>query len=144
VAVAGLAAAAVLAIPWASVSLIDAAVTQGPGKSAYTLLHTAARLNPWSEEPALAKAALAADAGDRALARQALLQALQRNPEDWYPHLMLGIIAGREHHPAMARAELALARKLSPRDLVVLWAQRRLRWGEPLTQTQVNRVLQGN
>jgi hypothetical protein len=144
VGVAVLAAAAVLAIPWASVSLIDAALAHGPGHTGYSLLDTAARVNPWSEQPALAKAALAADVGDRGLERRALLQALRRNPNDWYPHLMLGIVAGREHHPAVARSEFARARKLSPRDLVVLWAERRLRWGEPLTETQVSRVLRGS
>jgi hypothetical protein len=142
--VSALAVAAVLAIPWASVSLIDAAVARGPGRSAYSLLDTAAKVNPWSEQPALAKAALAAVADDRILERRALLQALRRNPHDWYPYLMLGIVAGREHHPAAAQAEFARAGKLSPRDLVVLWAQRRLRWGRPLTEAQVGRVLRGS
>jgi O-antigen ligase len=138
-----LVAAAAFAIPWASVSLIDAAVARGPGAGAYSLLNTAASLNPWSEQPALAEATLAANAGDRALERRALLKASRRNPYDWYPHLMLGIVAGREHHDAVARAELARAHKISPEDLVVSWAQTRLRWGLPLTERQVGRLLPG-
>jgi O-Antigen ligase len=136
-------AAAALAIPWAAVSLIDAAVARGPGQSSSSLLDTAATLNPWSEQPALARARIAATAGRPAQERQALLEALRRNPADWYPYLVLGIIAGREHHDALARTELARARRLSPQDLVVLWAQRRLRWGDPLTERQVDRVLRG-
>jgi hypothetical protein len=141
---AALVAAAALTIPWASVSLINAALARGPGPSSSSRLATAATLNPWSEHPALARASLAARAGRRGQERRALLEASRRNPYDWYPHLILGIIAGREHHPALARDELARARRLSPQDLVVLWAQRRLRWGHPLTERQVDRVLRGD
>ena len=140
---ASLVAAAALAIPWASVSLIDAAVARGPEPSSYSLLDTAATLNPWSEQPALARATLAARAGRPGQEQRALRGALRRDPYDWYAYLILGIIAGREHHTAVARTELARARKLSPEDLVVSWAQKRLRWGLPLTQLEVNRVLRG-
>jgi hypothetical protein len=145
VAAAGVAliAAAAFAIPWASVSLIDAAVARGPSPNSYSLLHTAATLNPWSEQPALARAKLAARAGRRAEMRSALRAALRRNPNDWYPYLILGLMAGREHRDAVARAELARARRLSPRDGVISWAQQRLSWGNPLTVREVNRVLRG-
>ena len=137
---AALLAAAVLAIPWASVSLVDAAVARGPGPSSYSLLETAANLNPLSEEPALAEATLAANGGDRERERGALLRALRRNPFDSYAYFMLGIVAGREHRPALARVELARAHRLSPRDLVIVYAQRRLQRGEPLTERQVARI----
>ena len=143
-AAAALVAAAALAVPWAAVSLIDAAVARGPVRSSYSLLDTAATLNPWSEQPALARATLDAEAGRSGQQRNALLAALRRNPNDWYPYLILGIIAGREHQPALARAELARARRLSPQALVISWAQTRLRWGLPLTQHQVNRALRGD
>jgi Flp pilus assembly protein TadD len=107
------------------------------------LLDTAARLNPWSEQPALARAALAAHAGDRKQERDALHEALRRNPYDPYPYLILGIMDGREHRTALARKELQQAHRLSPEDLVVTWAQRRLSWGNPVTQDQVNRILRG-
>ena len=141
---AALVAAAALAIPWASVSLVDAAVARGPGSSSYSLLRTAATLNPWSERPALARATLAARAGRPRQEQRALREALRRAPYDWYAYLILGIIAGREHRTALARNELAQARRLSPEDLVVSWAQTRLRWGLPLTQREVNRVLRGS
>lgn len=137
-------AAAALAIPWASVSFVDAAVARGPGPASYSLLDTAATLNPWSEQPALARATLAARAGRRGQERHALYEALHRNPHDWYPYLILGILAGREHRPAAARAVLARAHRLSPRDGIISWAQTRLRWGNPLTQREVNRLLRGS
>ena len=135
--------AGALAIPWASVSLIDAAVARGPSPNSGSLLDTAASLNPWSERPALARAALAADAGDRKQERAALHEALRRNPYDPYPYLILGVMDGREHRTARARRELQQAHRLSPQDLVVTWAQRRLGWGNPVTQDQVNHILRG-
>lgn len=136
-------AAAALAIPWASVSYVDAAVARGPGPASYRLLDTAATLNPWSEHPALARATLAGRAGKRGQQRHALYEALRRNPHDWYPYLILGILAGREHRPVAARAALERAHRLSPRDGIISWAQTRLRWGNPLTQRQVIRLLRG-
>jgi O-antigen ligase len=138
--VAALLTAAVLAVPWLSVSLIDAAVARGASPSAYSLLRTAASLNPLSEHPALAEATIAANADDRARERQALLQALRRNRFDWYAYFMLGIVAGRDHKPALARQELSRAHQLSPRDLVIVYAQRRLAIGEPLTERQVGQI----
>lgn len=137
---AALVAAAALAVPWVSVSLIDAAVARGAGPQAYSFLHTAARLNPFSEQPAIAEATLAANAGDRARERRALLHALQRNPHDWYGYFMLGIVAGREHKPALARRELARAHRLSPMDLVVVYAQRQLAINKPLTERRVGQI----
>lgn len=139
-AVCAISAAAALAVPWASVSLVDSAMAYGPGAHAYSLLHTAARLNPFSEQPALAEATLAANVGDRRRERTALMQARRRNPHDWYVYFTLGIIAGREHKLALARAELARAHRLSPQDLVVAYAQHRLRAGEPLTQRRVRQI----
>jgi cytochrome c-type biogenesis protein CcmH/NrfG len=101
---------------------------------------TATRLNPLSEQPALAEAALAANSGNRTRERRALLRASRQNPYDWYPYFMLGIVAGREDHPALARAELEKAHRRSPRDLVIVYAQRRLHWGEPLTERQVSQI----
>jgi Flp pilus assembly protein TadD len=137
---AALAAGAALAAPWASVSLVDAAVARGAGPHAYSLLRTAATLNPFSEQPAIAEATLAGEAGERTRERRALLSALRRNPRDWYVHFMLGIVAGREHKPALARAELAQAHRLSPNDLFVVYAQRRLKIGEPLTERRVSQI----
>jgi O-antigen ligase len=137
---AALLSAAVFAIPWASVSLIDAAVARGAGSSAYSLLATAARLNPLSEEPAITEATLAANAGDRTRERRALLDAQHRDPYDWYTYFMLGIVAGREHHPGLSRTLLEEAHRRSPKDLVIVYAQRHLRWGEPLSERRVGQI----
>jgi O-Antigen ligase len=138
---AAVAVAAVLAVPWVAVSLTDEALAVGPGPRASSLLRTAAALNPVSEQPALAEARLAADGGRLQRESHALESALRRNPSDWYAHFMLGIVAGLRHRPALARAELAYAHRLSPKDNLVHYAQKRLAIREPMTQRQVAAIL---
>jgi O-antigen ligase len=136
------ASATVLAGAWIAVRQIDeaaAVATTAPARSA-ALLRAAASLNPLSDAAALAEATIAANAGDRARERRALHDAVARNPSNWYAYLMLGIVAGQERRPADARANLARARHLSPLDPVVIYAQRRLSWGRPLTEQEIGAV----
>ena len=103
-AAAGVAAVVVvgaLAVPWAAVSLTDEAFANGPSRHSYALLNTAARLNPYSEQPRLTEAGLAAAAGPagRARERRALHEALRRNPFDWFAYFELGILSGSENRP---------------------------------------------
>ena len=138
---AAVAAAASLICPWIAIRDIDTAVAANAATPAvYSLLHTASHWNPLSEDAAVAEATVAANAGDRVRERKALQAALRRNSHDWYLYLMLGIIDGREHQPAASRTLLGEARKLSPLDPVVIYAQRRLHWGTPLTEREVGAV----
>jgi len=135
------AAALSVTCPWIAVRDIDTAVNARAATPAvYSLLHAASRWNPLSEDAAVAEATVAANAADRVRERKALEAALRRNPHDWYIYLMLGIVDGREHEPAAARVRLAQARRLSPLDQVVIYAQRRLRWGTPLTEREVGDI----
>jgi len=136
------AAVVVLTAPWIAVRQMDEAVAVAPANlgNAYTLLRSAARWNPVSDAPAITEATLAANAGDRRHEERALTAALKRNPSSWYTYFMLGIVAGQQHRPAASRAWLARAHRLSPRDLVVIYAQRRLAWGSPLTEREVGRI----
>jgi O-Antigen ligase len=136
------AAAAILAVTWVSVRQVDEAVALAasrPQRSS-ALLDQAARWNPLSAQPALTEAAIAANALDRRRERSALRSALRRDPQDWYTHLMLGIVAGQEHRLAAARRELANARRLSPLDPVVIYAQRNLAVGNPLSEKEIGDV----
>jgi O-Antigen ligase len=137
------AAAVLLIAPWIAVREMDAAVAVAPASvdRAYALLRSAARWNPVSDAPAITEATLAANAGDRRHEERALTAALKRNPWSWYTYFMLGIVAGQQHRPAAAQAWLARAHRLSPRDLVVIYAQRRLASGSPLTEREVGRIL---
>jgi hypothetical protein len=136
------ASAVVLAGTWIAVRQIDeatAVAATAPARSA-ALLRAAASLNPLSDAAALAEATIAANTGDRTRERRALHATLARNGSNWYAYLMLGIVAGQEGRPAAARANLARARQLSPLDPVVIYAQRRLNWGRPLTEQEIGAV----
>jgi tetratricopeptide (TPR) repeat protein len=134
------AALAVLAIPWTAVRQTDEGLALGPQPRAYRLFSAAASLNPFSEQPALAEAMVAARAGELGRAQRAFHAALRRNPSDWYPHFMLGILAGVQRRSGAARRQLAEAHRLSPRDLIVTYAQRRLQVGSPMTQREVAKL----
>lgn len=141
VAGAALLAAVVLAVPWTAVRLTDEAAAFGADRNTYALLGSAASLNPFSERPALTEATLAANAGQRQREWQALQAARKRSPFDWYVYFLRGIVAGQQHRPALARSQLAHAHRLSPQDLVVVYAQRRLAIGKPLSEAKVGRIL---
>jgi O-antigen ligase len=134
--------AATLTATWISVRQVDQAVALAASqpRRSYELLDRAAQWNPLSEQPALTEAALAANALDRRRETSALRSALRRNPHDWYGYLMLGIVAGQEHRPAAARTELGRARRLSPLDPVVIYAQRNLAVGNPLSEQEIGDV----
>jgi O-Antigen ligase len=138
---AALAAAAALAVPWAAARMTDEAVQAGPGRHARALLRSAAALNPFSEQPLLAEASLAENAGQLARESHAFRDALERNPYDWYSYFMLGIVAGLQHRFAQAQTDLAEAHRLSPRDNLVDYAQKRLAAKEPMSQAQVASIL---
>jgi hypothetical protein len=135
-------AVVVLTAPWIAVRQMDEAVAVAPNNlaHAYTLLRSAARWNPVSDSPAIAEATLAANAGDRRHEERALKAALKRNPSSWYTYFMLGIVAGQQHRPTASRAWLTRAHRLSPRDLVVIYAQRRLASGSPLSEREVGGI----
>jgi hypothetical protein len=136
-----LAAAGILAAPWFAVRLTNEAVALGASRHTYGLLRTAARLNPFSEQPALAEAAVASNSRQTRREWRAFQKAKQRNPSDWYVYFWLGIIAGQQHRPALARTQLARAHHLSPQDLVVVYAHRRLAIGKPLSQREAASIL---
>lgn len=133
--------AAAVFCAWVSVRKIDLAARAGSTPQAYALLATAARWNPFSDQPQLTEAALAANVLDRRREVRALHAALRKNGEDWYAHLMLGIVAGREGRPRLAAAELRRARALSPLEPVVIYAQNNLRVGNALTEAEIAQVI---
>jgi hypothetical protein len=145
-AVGGAAAAACLAAcvavfcAWVGVRKTDLAVRAGSTPEAYELLRSAARWNPFSDQPQLTEAALAANVLDREREVAALDAALRKNRADWYAHLMLGIVAGRQGNRRLAAEELRKARALSPLEPVVIYAQNNLRVGNALTESEIAQV----
>lgn len=135
-----LAASVAVFCTWVATRKIDLAVRAGSTPRAYALLADATHWNPFSDQPQLTEAALAANALDRGREVRALHAALRKNRGEWYAHLMLGIAAGREGRPRLAGKELRRARALSPLEPVVIYAQNNLRVGNALTEAEIAQV----
>jgi hypothetical protein len=107
-------------------------------ESAYTRLDRARRFDPFSDQPDVLGAVIAAQRGDVARQRQLLLRALDRNPSNWYPHLELGLIAARRGDQVQALRRLDRAANLNPLDRLIRFARVRVRAGMPPTQAEID------
>ncbi|HEY4346962.1 MAG TPA: O-antigen ligase family protein [Gaiellaceae bacterium] len=135
------AATGAVAFPWLSYAYADAgvAVWRSDRALAYSRLERAAALDPLSTEPLLLEGSIALSVGDGATARRAFLAVLRREPESWYAHFQLGLLAGSESHFGEAAAELREARRLDPLDPVVADALDRVDGRRRLDPNALNR-----
>jgi hypothetical protein len=85
---------------------------------AYSDLDRAADLNPFAHEPLLAEGAIAREARDRERAAKAFRAAIERTPDEWASHYLLGRVLERDD-PDRAEREFAIAAALNPRSDVV-------------------------
>jgi O-antigen ligase len=93
-------------------------------------LERAADFEPLSAQPLLALAVVARRAGDPARAHSALLEAVDREPENWFAWFELGLAdAGRGDRDG-ALESIARAAELNPRQPVVADVGRRVAAGE--------------
>jgi tetratricopeptide (TPR) repeat protein len=140
-AVALLAALAVVAAPWLAERQVrsSAEVFRTRPFAAYDGLDRAARLDPFSDRPALVKGSIALRFGDLPRARAAFEEALARNPRGQYATLELGAIASAQGRPADARRLLARAVALAPRDATAREALAVVRGGGTVDVTVLNR-----
>lgn len=81
--------------------------------AAYGDLDRAAQLNPLSDQPLLARGAIANRLGDRAAAIDAFRDAVRKRPEEWAGHFFLAQLYAPAD-TARAKAELARVRELNP------------------------------
>jgi O-antigen ligase len=107
---------------------------------AYTHLDRARRLNPLSERPDLVAGAIAGRRGEWPRMRSSFERALERKPQSWYAELQLGVVDALERRPDPARAHLARARALNPRESVIGLVERRLASDAPLRPGEVDQV----
>ncbi len=92
---------------------------------AYDDLDQARQLNPLSDTPVLAEAAIARAAGDRERALAALHDAADVRPEEWATHYLLADLQ-RTSDRAAARSEILIALELNPLAADVKRLARRL------------------
>ena len=97
---------------------------------AYSDLGRARDLNPLAEDPLLAEGEIARQSGDRARAEAAFRRAIDRKPELWASHYLLGLVLAEED-PEGARRELVVAQRLNPLSADVRRALKGLDPAEP-------------
>lgn len=106
--------------------------------AAYERLDRAASLNFLSAQPALVQGAIASRLGDFERMREAFSQALQREPQAWYPRLELGALDSVERNFPAAIATLKEAVGLNPRDPTIKLTLRRARDRRPLPLARID------
>jgi tetratricopeptide (TPR) repeat protein len=106
-----------LAFPGLAAFELERAVRSWPDspERAFSLLERARSLNPLSERADVIAGVLAQRDGDASRARQAFQQALERNPDDWYAHLRLALLAEAHGRRVEALTHVERARSLNPR-----------------------------
>jgi tetratricopeptide (TPR) repeat protein len=132
-----------LAGPWMSELEIDRAAEQwrGSPEAAFTRLDRARRLNPASARPDLAAGTIALRLGRLDQAESAFGRARDREPDNAYALLELGLIAAERDDRARAIALLRRVTVLHPRDDIPAQTLREVRAGRYVTTARVNQLL---
>jgi hypothetical protein len=143
-ALAGVALAAVaFAAPTLSQLEVESAArvwTRSP-TTAYGRLDTAASLDPFSDQPYLVAGSIAGRLGDLARADHEFALALGRTPDGVYATLERGAIASERGERARARALLARAVRLAPREPLARRALQVVEGGGRLSLRELNRAI---
>jgi len=115
-----------LGVTWLAASLERAAIRTwvASPESAYSRLDLASRLDPLSAKPLVLKGSIALRRHDWAVASAALSEATEREPDNWYAHLQLGVLAGATGDFAAADRQLGEARRLNPLEPIAALTQR--------------------
>lgn len=139
VAVGTLVAIVLLGAPWLAQRQIDRAIVVWPQDpdAAFAQLDSAAALNPLSSEPHTTAAAIALRLDRPDTATAAFQAALERDPASSYSVLQLGALASEDGRAAEARALVARAAELAPRDGEIARARSELRQGERLDASEI-------
>lgn len=132
--------AASFAFPWlAEREVRDASKGwRSDAPAAYASLDRAASLNPLSSRPAIVEGTVAIQREEYARARKAFEAALEREPRNAFATLELGLVQSRVGQAAAARATLARAARLDPRDRITRTVLRLAREGKRLDPKAVN------
>lgn len=107
-----------LVVTWASFSLMEDGRGLGatdPAR-AYARLDTAASLNPLTALPLVYKGLIAREAGEAEVARAAFAAALEREPDNWFASMELGLLEASEGNGEAAAEALRRAQALNPLD----------------------------
>jgi Flp pilus assembly protein TadD len=140
---AALAAAVSFALPGIAARYTSAAYDdfqKDPGKT-LARLERASDLDPLSAEPLLAKALIARRLGLPGVAGDALERAIDREPTNWFAHFELALVDASSRRPAAARARLARAESLNPRQPLIALVREDLASGRRVDEAMIERRL---
>ena len=130
-------------LPWLAERDVDLAAGgwRSDPKAAHDRLETASRLNRLSDLPFLVAGAISTRSSDFPAARRYFLDALRRNPSNWYAELEVGILDVNLGSRAQAISHLEVARRLNPREELIRFALDRVRAKTPIVPSDVDIVL---
>jgi hypothetical protein len=136
----GLACFVILGAPWLSARAVDDAASNWPSDPAHAFdqLRLARELNPLSAVPDLTAGVIAGQVNDDTRLRAAYLQALKRNPHDWYPMVELAAAESRRHDRAAALTWLRRAEAIDPLETSVTFVRDRVKAGKPVTAKELD------
>jgi tetratricopeptide (TPR) repeat protein len=142
-AVACVLALASFALPWLSAreTAIAASSWEDDPAAAFDRLERARQLNFLSSQPDLTAGAIGSRLKQPAVMREAFSHALERDPDNWYASLELGVVEALAGDRPAAIAHLERARELNPRDRLIRDALRGARSGHPISTERVDRTL---
>jgi tetratricopeptide (TPR) repeat protein len=126
--------------PWLSARAINEAlaVWRTDPQAAQIRLAQARELNPLTDRADEIAGAIASRTGDVATMRRSFQRALERDPDNWYSHLELGIAYALAGDNDSALAELEIAEALNPRDAVIDEVRALVLAGRPVSAAAVD------
>ena len=130
----GLFAVVSLTLPWLAardVQIASESWGADPG-AAFERLDRARGLNFLSAEPDITAGAIASSMNDEGRVRSAFERALERDPTNWYPLMMIGAVDGLRGNRSAAVAQLDRAVAANPREPLIREVRRRIRTGDPM------------
>jgi hypothetical protein len=144
--VAGAVVAAVAFVVLAGTALASAYESSAAGvwqvdpKAAYDRLDTAASLDPLSGTAPLLSGSIALQLHDYGRAAASLRTATSRDPRNWYAWFQLALADAATRSWPAAQREITVARRLNPRDPVVLLADSRIGRRRPVSADTLNQL----
>ncbi|HZP72246.1 MAG TPA: O-antigen ligase family protein [Gaiellaceae bacterium] len=142
---AGIAAAVLLVPSWLAARDVASALSswRRDPAGASSLLHDATRLNPVSDEADVVAGTIDERRRDWPAVQQAFQRALERNEQNWYSHLELGIALAKQGNKAGAIATLLRAHTLDPRESLVTDVLSSVRADRPIDVTRLDERIIG-
>ena len=136
-------ATVLLAGPWIADVEIDRAAKawRGSPEGAFKRLDRARKLNPASAQADLSAGTIALRLGRLDQAERSFRRARDREPQNAYALLELGLIAAERDDRAEAIALLERVTRLNPRDDIAAQALRDVRQGRYITTARINQLL---